>query len=670
MEWLVSEVERGRPWREAVTSGERAQLSVKAPFILDVRRASWILDLAVKPEPDVLDVGAGLGGVAAGLAPYARRVVALEPVNLRARFIAERARQDRLMNVEVARASALALPLRPASFDVAVLSGVLEWVGKGSRDPGGTQLQVLRAIRRALRPEGVLVIGIENRTGIWFFLGRQDHSYLPFTSLLPRSLASLVTRIARGHPYDTYTYTHFGYRRLLQAAGFTDLATVLPIWSYNAPDFLMPLAPGPRAELEAELLGAGGRAAKRPRLRRAHVGLRLSQTFANDFIFLARSGPARDPGWLRRALAPRWSSYGLPGRAEDLVFLIRNRSHPTLIAFSGPASDPCAVLRVSGAAAGRNGGEGDPQLFSPARHEMAALRELASCLPADLAVALPRSLDLVSAQGHEIGVTSYVAGVAPTLPGGPPGDPSAAAALGALTEQALSWLTAFHRVLAVPPGVARDGGRSGASGPEAFEWPELGSHDLLASVAAGLARAPGGSALATALRERIPAIPLGRIVRAPQHGDYGVSNLRQRPGGGLGVIDWERFGRVPMPGFDALHFTSYAILCLLVDPRTQTADPARLVSELLEPGPLGRAVRGPLARYLAAQGFDSGDLPVLYPIYVAAFIAEYGADRERRGIVSAMRALFPAALERCAPAASGGARGSVAVDDRPVPGRR
>jgi SAM-dependent methyltransferase len=643
MEWLVSEVERGRPWREAVTSGERASLRAKAAFILDARRASWMLDLPVKPEPDVLDVGAGLGGVAAGLAPYARRVVALEPVALRARFIAQRAREDGHANVVVARASALALPLRPASFDVAVLSGVLEWVGKGSRDPRGAQLQVLRALRQALRPDGVLVLGIENRTGIWFFLGRQDHSYLPFTSLLPRPLASVVTRAARGHAYDTYTYTHPGYRRLLAAAGFAELATVLPIWSYNSPDFLMPLAPGPRAELTAELMGAGGRAAKRPRLRRGHVGLRLSQAFANDFIFFARSGAAPDPGWLRRALAPRWPSYGLPGRAEELVFLIRNRSHPTLIAFPGPAAAPCAVLRLSAApaasaaspAASRDGSAPEPAAaFSPARHEIAALREIVARLPPDLAAALPRPIDLLPAAVHEIGVTSYLAGAAPALPGG--GLAAGATALAALSGEALDWLGRFHQALAEGPEPATPPGG----------WPALESQELVAVVARKLERVPGGPPLAQALAERITPVPLGRVARLPQHGDFVLSNLRQLRHRGLGVIDWERFGRVPMPGFDALHFASYSIVCLLADRRSQAVDPARVVAEMLDPGPLGRAVRGPLERYLAAQGFLPDRLPILYPIYLAAFIAEYGSDRERRGIVSTMRDLCGAALGR------------------------
>ncbi|HWN82419.1 MAG TPA: hypothetical protein VNM87_10015, partial [Candidatus Udaeobacter sp.] len=508
------------------------------------------------------------------------------------------------------------------------LSGVLEWVGKGSRDPGGTQLAVLRAIRRVLRPDGVLVIGIENRTGIWFFLGRQDHSYLPFTGLLPRPAASLVTRWLRGHPYDTYTYTHPGYRRLLAAAGYDDLRTVLPVWSYNSPEYLMPLADGPRTELADELMGAGGRASPRPWVRRAHLDLRLSQTFANDFIFYARTGPASDPGWLRRTLAPRWPSYGLPGSVASLEFLIRNRAEPTLIAFPSRGADPpCAVLRLSSARANAE----DAARFSPARHEIATLRDLGARLPAELVDSLPRPLDLLATTTHDIGVTTYLAGAAPMLPA-PPAGPAAATELGALTSRVLDWLATFHRALGDPAADA-NGGQA-----------ELGSRELAALVAARLERVPDGPALAAALVAQTPDRSLGRVAWRPQHGDFVLSNLRQLPAGRLGVIDWERFGRIPMPGFDALHFTSYAIVCLLAEPRTLVVPAEQVVREVLAPGPLGQATRGPLERYLVAQGFEPGCVPILYPIYLAAFLGEYGADRERHGILSTMKRLLAAAL--------------------------
>jgi SAM-dependent methyltransferase len=629
MEALLAEIERGRPWRDAVAKSERESVRRKAAFILDSRRANWILDLPIGHAPEILDIGAGLGSVAAALAPYARRVIALEPVSLRARFIARRCAEDGLANVVVAQGSALALPMLPASIDVAVLSGVLEWVGKGSRHPGRTQLAVLKAIRRVLRPGGALVIGIENRIGIWFFLGRQDHSYLPFTSLLPRPVASLVTRIARGHPYDTYTYTHRGYRRLLRAAGFDTVSTVLPIWSYNAPDYLVPLAPGPRAEIAAELMGTGGRAAKRPFVRRAHVAARLSGSLANDFIFYARGAgngsASNEMGFLRQALAPRWPTYGLPGEATELTFLILNRSQPTVIAFAENAALPCAVLRLAPRGA-----------FSAAGHEIRSLERLHAELPPALAQSLPKPLDLLTTDGHEIGVTTYVPGTPLLLPAEAT-ERGGLAEVGALAERALAWLGEVHGALARHAGPREGGG----------EWPLLTGEELADSVLARLdsARLPNGAELESALGAKLRgAPPLGQVARLPQHGDFVLPNLRAQPVGSLGVIDWERFGRVPMPGFDALLFVTYAIICLKANPRTQVVDPLQVTRELLDPGPIGAVMRAPLERYLSAQGFRAGVLPVLYPAFLAAFLGEYGAERGRGIIVGTIAKLLATAF--------------------------
>jgi hypothetical protein len=134
------------------------------------------------------------------------------------------------------------------------------------------------------------------------------------------------------------------------------------------------------------------------------------------------------------------------------------------------------------------------------------------------------------------------------------------------------------------------------------------------------------------------------VARVPQHGDFVLPNLRAQPGGALGVIDWERFGRIPMPGFDALLFVTYAIIYLRANLRTQAVDPMRVTRELLDPGPIGAVMRAPLERYLGAQGFRAGVLPVLYPAFLAAFLAEYGPESARGIIVRTMTKLLTTAL--------------------------
>jgi len=630
MAWLVAEVERGRPWREAILAAEQPSIRDKSRFLLDTRRANWVLDLALPQAAEILDLGAGLGGVAAGLAPYAGRVVALEPVELRARFAAARFAQDRVAQVQVVRGTAHELPFPPASFDLVVLSGVLEWVGKGTGDPGAAQRALLRRLRELLRPNGTLVIGIENRIGIWFFLGRLDHSYLPFTSLLPRWLASWVTRALRGHPYDTYTYTHGGYRRLLDSSGFGELSTLLPIWSYNWPDYLVPLEAGPRADMVDLLTATGSREGRWFWLRRLHCQLRLSRSLANDFILCARRIPEADTGGLRSTLLERWTDWGLDGRPERLSFLIHNRSHPTIVVYTDERRDGQVVLRLS-----------PPRTsFSPPRAEIEALRWIEPRLTGSLAGSVPRPLDLLPLGVQEVGVTTYMPGRVPMLPAGEPESAPVRAAAGRLIAAALGWLEEFHRQ--VTPG-AGPGAMSGGS-----RAPELMGAELAGWVTPGLSRAlPDGAALAAKLDARLaPLRSLGAVARPPQHGDFVLSNIRLDGAGEqtrVRVIDWERFGRVPMPAFDALHFVTYIALLLQPDP-WRRLDARAVVRLLLEPGELGRELRAPLARYLDAQGLTIELLPALLPAYLAAFIGEYGSDPGRQGIVSDMGDLLRAAL--------------------------
>jgi hypothetical protein len=175
---------------------------------------------------------------------------------------------------------------------------------------------------------------------------------------------------------------------------------------------------------------------------------------------------------------------------------------------------------------------------------------------------------------------------------------------------------------------------------------ELTGSEIRATGDGYLATLADGADLRRRWAERLAhAGSLGRAVRAPQHGDFVLSNLRFA-GAQAGVIDWERFGRVALPGYDALHFVNYTLICLLADPRTHRVDSGAVLAHFLAPSPLGDPLRAELGRYLALQGLDPDALPLLYLGYLAAFGHEYGAEPARRGIVGTMTALLRADLAR------------------------
>ncbi len=101
-------------------------------------------------------------------------------------------------------------------------------------DPREAQLRLLREIARALKPDGEVYLGIENRVGYGYFLGKPDeHSKLKYATLLPRSWANRYALAKRREPYRTYTYSWRGYRKLLRDAGFTTARFYCPFPEYR-----------------------------------------------------------------------------------------------------------------------------------------------------------------------------------------------------------------------------------------------------------------------------------------------------------------------------------------------------------------------------------------------------------------------------------------------------
>jgi ubiquinone/menaquinone biosynthesis C-methylase UbiE len=183
-------------------------------------------------------MGCGWGNLSISLARNFARVYAMDLVPERAVISSLRAREAGLENVRaLAGGNTAHLPFPDASLDAVTLNGVLEWVATSFPqidDPREAQLRVLREIVRVLKPDGQLYIGIENRLGFLYFLGRPDeHSKLKFTTLLPRWLANRYSLAKRNQPYRTYTYTWRGYRKLLREAGIPDSRFYCPFPEYR-----------------------------------------------------------------------------------------------------------------------------------------------------------------------------------------------------------------------------------------------------------------------------------------------------------------------------------------------------------------------------------------------------------------------------------------------------
>src|SRR5207302_3160318 len=128
------------------------------------------------------------------LAESVAKVYSLDLTFERLLLLRERAWQRGLGNLYCLQGGdSLRLPFRDNFFDLVCFNGVLEWVACSiPGDPRWVQRELLREVRRVLKPSGQLYVGIENRFALDYFRGsRDEHVQLPYVTLLPRALANL-----------------------------------------------------------------------------------------------------------------------------------------------------------------------------------------------------------------------------------------------------------------------------------------------------------------------------------------------------------------------------------------------------------------------------------------------------------------------------------------------
>lgn len=254
---LVEAMRAGVPWRHALATLPLPELQRKPYWFTDAGKASFYAELPVADCHRALDVGAGSGIIAQGLANVYQEVVALEQNGTWCEFMERRFREDGLENVRVRHAVAPPLPFDDNSFDLVVVNGVLEWVPESapaSQGPREAQVAFLREVRRVLRPGGMIGVAIENRIFVENLLGGEPHGETPFVAILPRRFADVLHRRRKGRPYRTWIYGPSGYRALFRDAGFLSLDIRQALPSYHEPRKVVALD-----DAEAAFESLGGR---------------------------------------------------------------------------------------------------------------------------------------------------------------------------------------------------------------------------------------------------------------------------------------------------------------------------------------------------------------------------------------------------------------------------
>lgn len=190
-------------------------------YHLSGARANILRPFQTELAGDILEIGAGCGAITRYLGECGGTVLALEGTPRRAAIA--RARTRDLDNVTVASDNFNDFRC-DRKFDVVTLIGVLEYANLFTNSENPT-LSMLESVRSFLKPDGKLLIAIENQLGLKYFAGApEDHVGIPMYGIENRYLNNQPKTFGRKELAD-----------LIHRGGFRSTEFLAPFPDYKLP---------------------------------------------------------------------------------------------------------------------------------------------------------------------------------------------------------------------------------------------------------------------------------------------------------------------------------------------------------------------------------------------------------------------------------------------------
>lgn len=175
-----------------------------------------------KKESSVLEIGCGLGAITNMLCEKCNDVTAVELSKKRATATLLRCREKENLEIIVGNLNDIEFGKK---FDYITLIGVLEYQGQYT-ETDNPYADFLRTIKKLLKPDGKLLIGIENKYGLKYWCGaKEDHTGIPFDGMNQYRIGNK----------NAQTFSKKELNQLIKISGFKNTYFYYPMPDYKLP---------------------------------------------------------------------------------------------------------------------------------------------------------------------------------------------------------------------------------------------------------------------------------------------------------------------------------------------------------------------------------------------------------------------------------------------------
>lgn len=227
-------------------------------IIYSPQRTAGLEILDLKGEEICVDYGCMWGAITIPMAKRCYSVLGIDQTPESLMFLNKRIYEEGINNISLLCEDLNKIDSFENTFDLSIVNGVLEWIPEEGKielgnyfgkkkhkeydqrqSPFNLQKIFLNKVYRNLKQKGKLFLAIENRYDFRMFLGYKDpHVNLFFSTVLPRSISNILSRIKLKRPYVNWLYSFNEIKNMLLQTGFLNVDLYLCFPDYRFPQYI------------------------------------------------------------------------------------------------------------------------------------------------------------------------------------------------------------------------------------------------------------------------------------------------------------------------------------------------------------------------------------------------------------------------------------------------